>query len=458
MTQPAHDSPHAYLGLFGADAASLLFEEMLNPSEVVDVPRHEHIASEIVRDVQISGRSSWKCGKALQDEFCATVFSQRSRKKAGKKRARDSRNSRRAGYSRRARVDSRLLYASLPSKEILMALDIAKSSAAAVAVAETDAEKDADTISKCPWKSWETLQKSFLNEYEQRIRNELGQTVQISPVHPSNQGDFLSSCDTASAMPLPAYHGTKSRNIASICSRGLLIPGRGGSVRVENGSAHGVGIYTAKLGCAELSKSFCDSNAMFICGVCDGSQAQEDLAQNLLRSAPLAKWTSGVSLHHRQHRQHRVATAPTTPQRMLGNFLLHKDTGYVRHVGNAMVVFDEARVAPLFLAENVAGCGRPFAWLSMNRSPQVLQLWPMGVPTNLNHGGHPQRVGRRRTLIKETQEVVWLPPEPTGDRHDVRTKRCVESKRKNIRRHSEREEKFEAQLLHKDNPHLSQSI
>ena len=29
---------------------------------------------------------------------------------------------------------------------------------------------------------------------------------------------------------------------------------------VKNGSVHGVGIYTARLGCAKLSKGFCDSD------------------------------------------------------------------------------------------------------------------------------------------------------------------------------------------------------
>lgn len=31
---------------------------------------------------------------------------------------------------------------------------------------------------------------------------------------------------------------------------------------VKNGSAHGVGIYTARLGSAQLSKGFCDSDQM----------------------------------------------------------------------------------------------------------------------------------------------------------------------------------------------------
>ena len=33
-----------------------------------------------------------------------------------------------------------------------------------------------------------------------------------------------------------------------------------GGHTVKNGSAHGVGIYTARLGCAKLSKGFCDSD------------------------------------------------------------------------------------------------------------------------------------------------------------------------------------------------------
>lgn len=429
MTQPAHDSSQAYMGLFGADAASLLFVEALNPGQSKKAPHASHLAQNIGN----SGQSD----REPSDER----VSERSRKKA---RIHERPRSRLRKYSR-GRVDSLLLRAAPPSKEILTALENAKITAAAVAAAEAEEDatlEETSTDSQCPWNSWDALQKKFLAEHGETIRKELGQAVQISPLNPSNQEEFRSSCENAASMPLPAYHGTKSKNIASISSRGLLIPGHGG-VRVAHGSAHGVGIYTAKLGCANLSRSFCDSDKIFICGVCD-----EPDDKNLPVHMRPAKWTCGMSRHHRQHHQPHRNLPRNARQKMLGNFQLHKDGVNVRHVGNAMVVFDEARVAPLFLATGIIGWWTGSSlWGSNSVSSN---LWPSGIPINPNRQGRSHWVGRRRTFIKETEEVVWLPPEPTGSRHDVRIKRCVENKRKKVRRQSERDTKFEAvgQLLH----------
>ena len=44
------------------------------------------------------------------------------------------------------------------------------------------------------------------------------------------------------------YHGTRQANIPSILGTGLKVPGNESGVRVANGSAHGVGIYTGPPG------------------------------------------------------------------------------------------------------------------------------------------------------------------------------------------------------------------
>ena len=51
-----------------------------------------------------------------------------------------------------------------------------------------------------------------------------------------------------SAVPDYGYHGTRVQNIPSILSTGLKVPGQQSGVRVANGSAHGVGIYTGMPG------------------------------------------------------------------------------------------------------------------------------------------------------------------------------------------------------------------
>merc|ERR1711998_557567 len=103
---------------------------------------------------------------------------ERFRKRAGKKYARDLRK------NRRSHVDTRLLYAAPPSQEILMALNNAKSAAAAIAAAIAEEDADLEKTSKdsrCPWNSWDALQKKFMDEHEQSIRKELGEAVEFRP-------------------------------------------------------------------------------------------------------------------------------------------------------------------------------------------------------------------------------------------------------------------------------------
>jgi len=112
----------------------------------------------------------------------------------------------------------------------------------------------------------------------------------------------------------PAYHGTDSKNLNSIYSKGLLIPGAGNDLRVLHGAAHGRGIYTAKIHDARLSWGFA-RGAVLICGVLDDAVPKE------------------------------------SPE-MMGSFQVTQESTNIRHVGNAMVVFDPRRVAPLWEARS----------------------------------------------------------------------------------------------------------
>merc|ERR1712232_115687 len=88
--------------------------------------------------------------------------------------------------------------------------------------------------------------------------------------------------------------------------------------------------------------SFCDSNQLFICGVDDSKRT---VGGHMGKTIPNLRWISGMSLHHRQHHRSAANLAGTT----IGNLKVHVD-GAVRHVGSAMVIFDETKVAPLFVA------------------------------------------------------------------------------------------------------------
>ena len=74
-----------------------------------------------------------------------------------------------------------------------------------------------------------------------------------------------------SQVPLMLSHGTRKVNIPSIIQHGLVVPGTLG-VKVLNGSAHGVGIYTART--PFVSQSYTDCGAMFVCVGLVGAQSQ----------------------------------------------------------------------------------------------------------------------------------------------------------------------------------------
>merc|ERR1712224_208175 len=236
-------------------------------------------------------------------------------------------------------------------------------------------------------------------------------------------------------MPTPAYHGTAAKNISSISSRGLLIPGHG-DVRVAHGSAHGVGIYTAKLGSSMLSKGFCDSDKLFVCGVIDakGEAATQCAFQRLSR-------------HHRQHR--KPAAWKSQPAPMMGRFMVHKESNLVRHVGSAMVVFDERNVAPLFVASGIIR-HTVSRWRIPNRSQCLVSQASVTPQRELNaksiaQGGFAM-VGRHQALMQETNEIVWLPPDVEEKISAKKVKRRIEHKRKDIQRRADREEKLRSLL------------
>lgn len=166
---------------------------------------------------------------------------------------------------------------------------------------------------------WLQLQRSFLKCNEQELVAELGDGVKLTPVYPKRlvQEGFIA----AQGAMLPAYHGTAGVNIPSISREGLLLPGHGG-VKIRNGNAHGLGIYTARLGAAWLSKGFCNSSKLFVCAVKDSEQKEE---------ASQPSWASVGQIRPGQ--------------------VVLRMSGTVLHVGDAMVVKSQRHVAPLFIAD-----------------------------------------------------------------------------------------------------------
>ena len=131
---------------------------------------------------------------------------------------------------------------------------------------------------------WSSLLSRARRQVLSSVEKEFGPSGKLQPLHPSPEvkDKFFTARRTFESTTTFTYHGTKAANIDSISRVGLLMPGKNGH-KVANGSAHGVGIYTAQLGKATLSKGFCDSNKMFVCAVCDTSQpiTEEETASKL---------------------------------------------------------------------------------------------------------------------------------------------------------------------------------
>eukprot|EP00930_Biecheleria_cincta_P069919 TRINITY_DN57595_c0_g1_i1.p1 TRINITY_DN57595_c0_g1~~TRINITY_DN57595_c0_g1_i1.p1 ORF type:complete len:440 (+),score=59.77 TRINITY_DN57595_c0_g1_i1:109-1428(+) len=164
------------------------------------------------------------------------------------------------------------------------------------------------------------LQKTFLTQHGVKCCKHLQLcnpgTIHLRPAPLSEEARlrFLNAKKELPGTLEPAFHGTNACNFPSIFERGLLIPGEGNELRVANGSAHGKGIYTAKVTNPSLSRGFCSDNQVLICGVLDDALP-----------GSVAEYSMGIRT-------------------------VSRESETVRHVGDAMVVFDSRRVTPLFVA------------------------------------------------------------------------------------------------------------
>lgn len=173
--------------------------------------------------------------------------------------------------------------------------------------------------------AFDVLRAEFLRRHGKSLIESLdqcteGRRLMPAPLAAEVSDHFLAACGKRVTKISPGFHGTSGKVHESICSRGLLIPGQNNDIKVVNGSAHGNGVYIAKLSNPWLAQGFArDVNKMFVCGVVDD-------AVNLSQAGKL------------------------------GSYHVTKQSANVSHVGDAMVVFDSMRVAPLFVAEWTQVC------------------------------------------------------------------------------------------------------
>jgi len=169
---------------------------------------------------------------------------------------------------------------------------------------------------------FEAARYQFLEDHGEnfcsRLRGCFGgpMSVKPTPLSGSLQNRFLTACSKLSGEIKPAFHGTDPSNLESIYSIGLIIPGQGNKFRVVNGAVHGRGIYTATMDDPMLSWGFARgaTRPMLVCAVLDDAEDCDP---------------------------HQLGIRTVT-----------KESENVRHVGSAMVVFEPARVTPLFVVRH----------------------------------------------------------------------------------------------------------
>lgn len=116
-------------------------------------------------------------------------------------------------------------------------------------------------------RNFEAFRRSFFERHEADIRaiSDLDE-IRWAPVNSAVQQRFLKRAAKASNKVQLAFHGTALANMQDILKTGLRVPGAASGVRVANGSAFGVGIYTSQ----HAMTSLCyrrQTSTMFVCAV-----------------------------------------------------------------------------------------------------------------------------------------------------------------------------------------------
>merc|ERR1712241_908572 len=123
--------------------------------------------------------------------------------------------------------------------------------------------------------AFDAFRAKFLRQHGKALLDSLnqctiGRTLTPASLASQVQERFLAACGqepTDLREITPGFHGTHAAAYDSIFARGLLVPGDGNELGVRNGSAHGKGIYIAKLSNPWLSQGFAyGTSKMLVCG------------------------------------------------------------------------------------------------------------------------------------------------------------------------------------------------
>eukprot|EP00811_Abedinium_folium_P034623 NODE_748_length_2789_cov_5.825695.p1 GENE.NODE_748_length_2789_cov_5.825695~~NODE_748_length_2789_cov_5.825695.p1 ORF type:complete len:559 (-),score=109.99 NODE_748_length_2789_cov_5.825695:498-2174(-) len=361
---------------------------------------------------------SWTHKPFLADRKCANVDGETGRQV--KVRVRRTTLQYDTPPKQRCRVDEHLLRTRIPSEAELRLAEEIRAEAIARRRVEFPDEVKRDAAAKPT--AFEEVRNDFLVRHGSAISNELGGGYELVPADVSErvQHRFVSTVQSTGVIPDYGYHGTRKVNIPNILEKGLLVPSIKSGINVVHGAAHGTGIYTALPGNAWLSRNFCDSPNLLICGVVD---SEAEVKSRPPPSAPQAappRQTGGGHHHH-----HRPATAALAAQALpppIYAVSTAREDANVKVVGAARIIKNACHAAPLFLAQ---------------RKTEALIERSEDVPSKSI------KAHRDQVYIKEADVCVWSQPEPTtGYWQAVHVKRRVVDKEQKRQRAAQREAKF----------------
>jgi len=242
----------------------------------------------------------------------------------------------------------------------------------ALELAEEVARNYRDPFRPCPFKTkleearrqlssdaFDALRAKFLRRHGRNLLESLALKAKLAirslsptPLSSGVRSGFLQTYSEGRGGDLlPTFHGTNASNHASIFERGLLIPDKDtNGLRVINGSAHGLGTYSASLENPRLALNFVPpaQSALLVCGVVDDA----------------------------------VPTSCTAP-RTYGFWSCTRESQHVRVVGDAVIALKPDRIAPLFTVQYGEAkktlhakqpLPRPVAWRARNASNAYLHV------------------------------------------------------------------------------------
>ncbi|KAL9647141.1 hypothetical protein ABK040_004857 [Willaertia magna] len=112
--------------------------------------------------------------------------------------------------------------------------------------------------------------EQYFNDFENEIKRKFSRKIHKieNIVHPNLQLRFSQYiAQDENPLIFMTFHGTSEHNISSIKKHGLLVPGKGNSIRQVNKCEYGLGIYLSFNGSSSIEYCYGGSK-MFVCAVC----------------------------------------------------------------------------------------------------------------------------------------------------------------------------------------------